>query len=144
MVPMGVEDTSRTLRHALLNSGELILTNSTRPRRTYQHARYARSFRTTPVSKGRYERTEKDRYCQVSTITKKGRYIPDTYFLLLFLWFAAIFSFAVIGAGFELPTPATAPVAEFVSVLSGFFPLLFWLPLSLIRDHTVRKMIYIV
>jgi hypothetical protein len=34
-------------------------------------------------------------------------------------------------------------VAEFVSVLSGFFPLLFWLPLSLIRDHTVRKMIYI-
>lgn len=74
---------------------------------------------------------------------KKGRLTQDTYFLLLFFWFAAIFSFAVNGAGFELTAPATVPVAVFVSSLSGFFPLPFWLPLSLMKDHAVRKMIYI-
>lgn len=61
----------------------------------------------------------------------------DTYFLRLFLWFAAIFSFAVNGTGFVPTAPGPAPGTGVSPALSGFFPLPFWLPVSRMRDDTV-------
>lgn len=67
----------------------------------------------------------------------------DAYFLRLFLWFAAIFSFAVNGAGFVPTAPDPAPGTGVSLALSDFFPLPFGLSISLMRDDTVQGMIYL-
>ena len=87
----------------------------------------------------------RDLFCLLLTgvrvkIGSKNNYV---YFLLLFFWLAAIFSFADNGA--TLVTVAGAsPAGDFPSLLSGFLPLPFWLTCSFIEDHMAQEYIYII
>lgn len=122
---MGVEGKVTPTRAAPLIPGKLILVNQTRKRGRQRFPGQAGGFSTTPVFSRMYENSTRLITLSGSEQSQKSTRILDIYFLLLFLWFAAIFSFAVNGAGFVLMAPVTAPGADFASALSGFFPLPF-------------------
>lgn len=69
-------------------------------------------------------------------------FLTHRYFLRLFFWLAAIFSFAVIGAGFDCATFPSGPAAAVPAGLSSFRLLPLEVSLSLMWDSSHDQNIY--
>lgn len=69
------------------------------------------------------------------SISQSGWYLPGCYFLRLFFWFAAIFSFTVSGVAFAGVTFPSVPAGGVPGRFSTFRPLPFLFPSSLMREY---------